>query len=348
MHLSSSLEHYLQEIGRAGRDGRRALAISLILKDEVLVRHSLAYTDVIAMSQIEELLSLIVSKTKLALSALHQKPSQLSIGLPILELTRLCGCKAETVETILSLLEAYVGIKFRLDGFIYDKVTIAPRRCSLEDLAKKEDVVKSIHGCSTCVEPAAGSQVDPQSATRAQANKTPNRAMFLQHFVAYSSAGISTFALDKRAGGGALNIRILECHAALFTNQDDGAVADLAQQLFELFQQSTDSLAAKTLRIDRILNLVSESSDPYCGRGKSKSKTLALFQKLTREYFESENKDYSEKDPDPHKTFSIKFLTRKFWSETWSLFCNISKKLRNASRCPGQQIAAQHSSRILT
>ncbi|KAL7578322.1 hypothetical protein ACA910_012730 [Epithemia clementina (nom. ined.)] len=324
MHLSSSLEHYLQEIGRAGRDGRRALAISLILKDEVLVRHSLAYTDVIAMSQIEELLSLIVSKTKLALSALHQKPSQLSIGLPILELTRLCGCKAETVETILSLLEAYVGIKLlRLDGFIYDKVTIAPRRCSLEDLAKKEDVVKSIHGCSTCVEPAAGSQVDPQSATRAQANTVREHGFGSYAFSVTQCANLLgpdaeprhvfaalrrlqqcrdiDFALDKGAGGGALNIRILECHAALFTNQDDGAVADLAQQLFELFQQSTDSLAAKTLRIDRILNLVSESSDPYCGRGKSKSKTLALFQKLTREYFESDNKDYSEKDPDPHE-----------------------------------------------
>ena len=38
LYLSSSPEHYLREIGRAGRDERPAKAVALVLREEVFIR----------------------------------------------------------------------------------------------------------------------------------------------------------------------------------------------------------------------------------------------------------------------------------------------------------------------
>ena len=46
-HLSSSPSNYLQEIGRAGRDGKQSQAISLFQPDDSFILETLLFTDII-------------------------------------------------------------------------------------------------------------------------------------------------------------------------------------------------------------------------------------------------------------------------------------------------------------
>ena len=67
LYLSNSPEHYLQEIGRAGRDGRPAKAIALPAKEEVPIRHSLVHSNYISKSQIKSLLLAVREQVLVAL-----------------------------------------------------------------------------------------------------------------------------------------------------------------------------------------------------------------------------------------------------------------------------------------
>jgi ATP-dependent DNA helicase Q4 len=136
MYLSASPEHYLQEIGRAGRDGRPAKAIALVLSEEVLVRHSLAHSDLLSKSQIRNLLSLLTASIKGSLVSLPKERPDLgpiNVALPLETSVLHCDCKSETIETLVSLLEQkdYKESLVRMEGTIYDSATVAPKRRTL-------------------------------------------------------------------------------------------------------------------------------------------------------------------------------------------------------------------------
>jgi superfamily II DNA helicase RecQ len=72
MNLTSSLEHYLQEIGRAGgRDRIPARAISLPTDDKHVPCHSLAHSHMISLSQVTALLRMVEA---------HMSPARLDHG----------------------------------------------------------------------------------------------------------------------------------------------------------------------------------------------------------------------------------------------------------------------------
>ena len=114
LNLPASPEHYLQEIGRAGRDGRAAKAIALVLQDEVIVRHSLGYSDLVSRNQVMKLLtnlrrSILSANNELRLvSESHNgcfTSGTLHVALPLDATVAALDMKAESVETLLCLLE---------------------------------------------------------------------------------------------------------------------------------------------------------------------------------------------------------------------------------------------------
>ena len=163
--LPPSPEHYLQEIGRAGRDGRAAMAIALPLADEYTSRHSLAHSDRISLSQLE---TVFVRFRKLVDEALDDIPPEAGVDLTADELfvddihvalpTKLTvdatDCKEESIETILSILEGNEFSKSTLsvEGYLPDAATVVLKRRSLDKLEQMEPLARSISKCGIRVD----------------------------------------------------------------------------------------------------------------------------------------------------------------------------------------------------
>lgn len=235
MYMSTSLEHYLQEIGRAGRDGRLAKAIALPIRDEVPVRHSLLHSNCISKNQIMALFESIRNVVRSAVDKCHVNQGQdkeerydvhdhhsvrsLHIGLPVQLTVLKCDCKVETIETLLSIIEQRGGLVeplIQMEGFNYDCATIVLKKTTLEKLAKKEpvaasiaciatrlDVPRTVNGSSTNNNSNSSSTPslweDDPSDTAASTTTTSDNAFFRQRqFLAYS-LGTYTFSVSECA-----------------------------------------------------------------------------------------------------------------------------------------------------
>ena len=170
--LPPSLEHYLQEIGRAGRNGDPARAIALVLSDEVRIRSSLSHSDCISRSQVEKLclvmrylvdsaLRDVASEDKSAdnvnglvsgsISFPIAPVQSIDVALPISATIGAIDCKEAMIETMLSLLEENSDSSSALlsvEGNLTDEVIVTLKRRSLEKLCGHEAIARSIEKCS--------------------------------------------------------------------------------------------------------------------------------------------------------------------------------------------------------
>lgn len=324
LYLSNSPEHYLQEIGRAGRDGRPAKAIALPVKDEVPFRHSLVHSNLISKSQIKSLLLSVRQQVEAAVGTSDPDDAQrlFHIALPVQSSVLNCDCKAETIETLLSLIEQSGGDDplLHVEGFNYDSATIALKKRTLKRLAAKEPVAACIQAIAECLDPPIG---DASGEGKLEEKGFAAPGSLQRQFLAYSLGSYSfsvvqcanklgesaeprnifaalrrlqssnelELALDTTAKGRVFHIRLSAKGTCFFRNSNyfDVLVEELTNSLYGSFSISADSGASKVLDMHYIMEEIafaSQSNNKVKSDTTGKSPSLVRFQELTSNYFQ--------------------------------------------------------------
>ena len=318
MYLSASPEHYLQEIGRAGRDGRPAQGIALVLSDEVLVRHSLAHSDLISRSQVRSFLGALSSAIEDSIAMLRgSAPCAVHIGLTMSDSVMACDCKSETIETLVSLLELRDEPLLVVEGWYYDRAQVTPRRAS-DKIADREPVIRAMLQCASHRSATEQSTRDDDTNT----TETTDRSLLHHASSAYSFSvaqcanclgsgaeprhvfaalrrlqdnGDIEYNLDISDGGRGLNLRILPGGVNRFQSQDATSLDDLAAELSDRLNATVGASCTKVLSLDRILRQV--ASLPAAEVQDGKSARLRLFQKLVKDYFAADSSNELSGEP---------------------------------------------------
>jgi len=363
--LPPSLEHYLQEIGRAGRNGKPARAIALVLNDEVRIRSSLSHSDFVARSQVEKLCLVIRGLVDCALQdaaavngldgneaeavALSSPPisqvQSIDIALPLSSTIDAIDCKEAMIETMLSLLEettAMANALLSVEGTLTDQVIVTLKRRSLDKLCDHEAIARSIDKCSNRLDVKDG---DNSTADSIEADnpleerlKTEGGTALQKGFLAYSlgtykfsvlqcarfmgpraeprhvfatlrrlqSSGELELALDRTEKGKSLHLRLnMEGIACFRSPEEQGvrssglgdALEAVVDRLTSHCAQQVSTGAAKVANMHRVIHRVTDVDDPNSHDADEenpetgKSSRLALFQMLTKDYFENEGKE---------------------------------------------------------
>lgn len=353
LYLSSSPEHYLQEIGRSGRDGRPANAIALPMIEEVPRRHSLEHSSIISKSQIKALLRSIrglVLRVKGDDRATGNLP--LPLALPVHDSILACDCKSESIETLLSLIEQSGGDDpiLQVVGFNYDRAIIALKKRTLQKLAEKEPVMASIHEVSECFNPPIGEEETNPGESSTSKYKVPES--FQRQFLAYSLGSYSfsvvdcatnlgpsaeprhvfaalrrmqssnelELSLDTTDKGRVFHLKLSSRGALFFkSEQFDRLADDLTGVLYERFVSSISSGAGKVLDMSYIMDEVASACATSEILDTGKSTNLVRFQALVGDYFDG---NLLKDSPDVRKllpaSFS-KFSENDLRSDTFSV-----------------------------
>jgi ATP-dependent DNA helicase Q4 len=315
LNLPSSPEHYLQEIGRAGRDGRQAKAIAIPSLDEIPIRHSLVHSNFLSKSQIRALIFAL--KRAVVQCEVEENPVSCNVALPVDDTVIECDGKVETIETLLSILEQHGGDNplFHVEGFNYDRATIALKKRSLDKLAETAPVASSIQRVGTCFKMTT--EQDDETATYSQ-----QQPSFQRHFLAYGRGSYSfsvakcanalgpsaecrhVFAalrrlqacgeielvLDTSPKGRVLLLKLSREGSSFFHSDDfDMQAEHIVDILHESFSSSIFSAATKVLDMSYILDSMANAGttepDETSGPSAGKSPSLLRFQELARDYF---------------------------------------------------------------
>ena len=336
LNLPASPEHYLQEIGRAGRDGRAAKAIALVLQNEVVVRHSLGHSDLISESQVMTLLRILRAAVQSASLDMTQSSGiakevmiagTLHVALPLDSTVAAIDLKAESVETLLSLMEEHCPEDplIRVEGKLNDLVTILLKRRHLHKLAVVEHVATCIQTCGRRIDNDIKKPEDEDAFSRRAALEAYSFGLYEFSVTRcatllgpHAEARHVFAALRRLQNSGeielsfplsslALQVKVEEKGKALFIANDD-ALHSLA---IELTRQSGDHVntgAQKVLDINDILAEVSEvQDDPKSSETENitpKSARLVRFQNLMNQKFAEPNTTVANESSAAFKTLS--------------------------------------------
>ena len=298
MYLPSSPENHLQEIGRAGRDGRAAKALALIVEEEALVRHSQSHSDLVSQSQMRSLLFSFRKLVRQTISSIEcetwSQVSAIGVAIPLQEFSAGIDCKAETIETIFSLLELREDChtpSVQVEGKTLDQVTISLKRRRIEALVGHEAVAKVIQSCAVCVDAPAGDKKEDRHSQDDGGFERENSRR--QQFASYSfgsyrfsvtqcanmlgpaaqprhvfaalrrlqSNGEIELTFDKTAAGSALRLVLNNSGIRMFhgNEDDDGQhLESLASSLAEQMNSIATASANKVLDINYIMHQVAD------------------------------------------------------------------------------------------
>ncbi len=372
MQLPSSPEHYLQEIGRAGRNGHAALAIALVLKDEVVVRHSLAHSDLISKSQIRILLDKMKETVTKAFDAIENSSTTAHVAIPLESFGISCDCKSETIETLLSLMEQRRSGPplFSFEGVHCNMATISLKQRTLEKLALKEPIARTIKSCASCVDPPVGERHDSLEAAKGSFSR--HHQFLAYSFGSYSfsviecanqlgeaaeprhvfaalrrlqSANEIELALDLSQSGKAIHIKVEEAGRIVFLNPAEDGLNELTDSLSTLWDSVVKPSATKVLDIADMMTRVAGATT--CS-GEENHQTMEnastsepnldaetsqkLFHRISRNYFDG---DYSRDCFESKSELPSKFEER-FVQE---LSYDVASLLRELTLC-GKPVAS--------
>ena len=304
MYLPASPENHLQEIGRAGRDGRSAQAIALVVEEEALVRHSQSHSDLMSQSQIRCVIFAFRKLVRQTIASIGcgedwSQVAAIGVALPLQIFSSACDCKTETLETIFSLLELKEESptpSVEVDGVTLDKVTISLKRRKIEALMEQEAVARVIKKIAICVDAPAGEKKEDNNIQASYERENSRR----QQFAAYSFGsycfsvtecanslgpeaqprhifaalrrlqlnGEIELTFDKTAAGKALRLVLNRSGIHFFhgTKDDDGQqLEDLASTLTKDMNSIATASANKVLDINYIMRKVADvNADESC------------------------------------------------------------------------------------
>lgn len=324
--LPPSPEHYLQEIGRAGRDGKQAIAIALVLENEFSHKLSLSFSDRLSKAQIQSFILNLCHLTRQYFETLSddalQSDSTASISLPIGPIVHAVDCKQETIQTFLSVLEDELPSCSKLldiQGVIPDTATVTLKKRSLDSLCDKEEIAKCIKQCGVDITANPKAAKEPLEYDRFHKfGGTASQKGFLAYsFGVYQCSVINcaqllgpeseprhVYAILRRLqnqgeievnfsdSSQSIHLKLTQSGMDLFrddTNQD-GWLNQLTTTIYDHFDAQDKSREQKVLVMHDIMRQVSNiKQSSHEQTNNEKSKRLEVFQQLIEEYFSQED-----------------------------------------------------------
>ena len=152
-HLPKSVENYIQEVGRAGRDGKGSLCHLFLDDQDFIKNHSLAHADSIDRVQVRRFLEALLKPA----SAAADRSLQYPVDLNQETISAKLDIKTNVIETLLChlVLPPYSMLDLLPNGCVACTVTC---KCPLEKIKRQSTLVNTIMNCGTKATP------DPSAA----------------------------------------------------------------------------------------------------------------------------------------------------------------------------------------